>query len=295
METILKVLSELIPLWAAIAVGGLAYLIILIRRTSERFLEIANKQIEFMKDRVDVVDKSTTIFERTIERQEKEVKGLNEQVARLTSQLQSTRETEARLSISELKVFESGIQQISDSQASLQRMLLDMKPALQPPEIEFNIKQVRNEIAHAIRSRDLSRFQVTVSPIDGADEFVREINAAGFSGQVYEAHSDLESSHSAHRAIWLGERVPYDIAISIIKLAKESFPHLDFIHLSGEGGNEPMESWYEVYIGGATSSAVGFLNLLPWSDENFERLCSAQSDSELHSLVRSNYRASRMG
>lgn len=290
MDSLLKLLSDLIPLWAAVAVGGLVYLIVLIRKTSERFLEISNKQVEFMKDRVDVVDKSTTIFERTIERQEKEVKTLNEQLARLTSQLQNTKETEARLSISELRVFESGIQKLSDAQTSLQRMLTDLRPAL-PPVVEFEIGHVRNEIAHAIRSRDLSRFQITVSSIDGAEAFVDRINELGFSGQVYKSFIDNDSSLVSHRAIWLGDQVPHDVAIEIIKLAKRDFPHLDFIHLSGEGGNEPMESWYEVYIGGSTASATGFLNLRPWTEEQFEILYRTKSDSELHQLVRANYLA----
>src|SRR6185437_357172 len=90
-------LAKLLPLWAVVGLVGFGYLVILLKRASDRFAELAATQATFMKERVEVVDKSTTIFQRTIEQQEKEVKRLTDQVLKLTQELQNVRTTDARL------------------------------------------------------------------------------------------------------------------------------------------------------------------------------------------------------
>ena len=62
MGALLEFLKDLLPVWATLLVLGFGYLVYLVKNASDRFLDIADKQTDYLKDRVDVVDKSTVIF-----------------------------------------------------------------------------------------------------------------------------------------------------------------------------------------------------------------------------------------
>jgi hypothetical protein len=287
--TLLAALKELLPLWALLLVLGFGYLILLFKKSSDRFLEIATKQADYLTARVDVVDKSTGIFTRTIEQQEKEIRRLNEQVSRLNTDLQTTREVEARLSVQELTVLSESIKEISQSQ----NQLLSLLPVTR--EIQNTIDArgefaatIGEDISRAIRARDSSVYPIRISPLSTADDLIDRLQSSGYIASIYTESHDSEIEPSAHRAIWLGAMVPPTNAVEIIQIAHSVWPFLRYVHLSTDSGG-PDETDYEVYLGGATKSAVGFLHCGPWTAADFAALSTTMSLAELHAAVRARY------
>src|SRR5258708_15578825 len=288
MTELLSLLRQLLPVWAVLLVFGFGYLIVLIKKASDRFLDIATKQADYLKDRVDVVDKSTGIFTRTIDQQEKEIKQLNNQVDRLSSNLQTTRQTEARLSIQELTVISTSIEQLSRGQEQLFGLLTPHQGTASEREA---IRYVQGElvgsltegIPRAMRARDLSVYPILVNRLSKADQLVNQLRAMGYAASLYDEESPDEEEYSGEEdysdehehlgprgpegsaAIWLGAKVPPEYAVEIIRAARDNWPFLKYVHLSTDS-NDPDEMHHQVFLGGATSSATSFLNCLPWGD-----------------------------
>src|ERR1051325_2724951 len=187
MNLFLEWLSKLMPVWAAVGLVGFGYLVILIKRASDRFLDIATAQATFMRERVDVVDKSTVIFQRTIDQQEKEVKHLTEQLSKLRVELQTVRETEARLSMSELKLISSGMERLLEAQEAIE---VAVRTSVALPPSKLINDELRSDIEKAIRARDLSIYPVSVAPMPGAEEFVETMREAGFAASIYHVSED---------------------------------------------------------------------------------------------------------
>ncbi len=268
MEGILSFLKDLLPVWALLLVAGFGYLLVLIRRASDRFLEIAAKQADYLKDRIDVVDKSTGIFTSTIEQQEKEITRLTEAVGRLGAQVQNSRETDARLSVQELQVLASSIDQLSTGQEELRRLIAGPRQVHSdhadqpPPTSEWRLLRTAIDTAlpKAIRARDLSVYSISMSPLEGANRLLDILRADGYAASLYEP--ERKSVPSDSEGIWLGAAVPPSIAVDVITKARKVWPFMKYVHLSSDSGG-PDETHTSIYLGGATSSATGFLKCLP--------------------------------
>lgn len=121
---------------------------------------------------------------------------------------------------------------------------------------------------------------------------VNSLKEKGYSVDLYEGsygRRKTKDKPSEYESIWLGRNVPADIAIEVIKSAKQMFPFLKYISISGDHGEGPPENVHnEMFMGGATASAIGD-NIKELKDSDFEKLYEISSRSDLHKFIRSFY------
>ncbi len=130
--------------------------------------------------------------------------------------------------------------------------------------------------------------KVEVSPMYKANYLVEELESKGFFAGIYCIPFETKRlvSNAEHKAIWLGSEVPVDMAIEVIRLSKKFYPHLKYIELSDGTHGEPEYVSYQIYIGGATSTAKE-RKLKPLENEDFEKLYRLEDKQSLHAFVKS--------
>lgn len=133
--------------------------------------------------------------------------------------------------------------------------------------------------------------KVDVSRLAGAESLVERLEAAGFVASIYDSPGDAAEVGvpEEHKAIWVGNRVASERVVTAMKIGREVWPFLEFVELSGDGGQEPPDSIHdEMYLGGATSTAKES-KLRPWTAADFAGLDGRLPLSDLHRLIRSFY------
>ena len=133
---------------------------------------------------------------------------------------------------------------------------------------------------------DHSVFQVEVSTMRGCKQFVNAIHKEGFSAAVYQDHDPEPSAEAEHEAIWMGSEISPDMASKVVQIAKDFFPHLKYIHLNDTSDGAPDYVKYQIFIGGATSTAK-YRRLKELSANDFRRLYTIKDKQELHSFIKS--------
>ncbi|WP_051120116.1 hypothetical protein [Bacillus sp. 1NLA3E] len=130
-------------------------------------------------------------------------------------------------------------------------------------------------------------FKVEVSLMHMSSKLVSELRSRGFSANLYKSFRNKKKleTHSEHEAIWLGDAIPVDMAIEVIKVAKDIFPHLKYIELSDGTDGAPEYVKYQVFIGGATSTAVR-RGLQALETEDFINLYKIKNIKDLHKFIR---------
>lgn len=297
MTKIVEILEKLVPLWLALLAVAFGYLVILFRRASKEFINISQKQADYLKDRVDVVDKTTEIFERTIERQEKELKTLRERLRGWGQHVESARAADSRQAASELEHLSKTLRRILETQDKLIQEVADLKrdkgEVSDLADTQLRVAQLFEELSQIKESRELSLYTVSVTPFADAEEFVALLKASGYSADIYEPVLEREprgSQPEEHKTIWLGKNVPLEFAREVVKIAKQHYPHLKYISTPGELRDDPPEYVHnQIYIGGATSTALQD-GLKPWEESDFDDLLKAPTKEALHKKVRAKYR-----
>jgi hypothetical protein len=87
IETIFKILKDLLPLEIAALILIFIYFLKVFKDIASNFITLAEKQAEYLSERLASVDKTTKIFERTIQHQEYDLKRLYEVNEELKQQL----------------------------------------------------------------------------------------------------------------------------------------------------------------------------------------------------------------
>ncbi|CAD6875881.1 hypothetical protein [Methylomonas fluvii] len=134
-------------------------------------------------------------------------------------------------------------------------------------------------------------FSISVTNAPGADALISALKKSGFSAEVYTDNLSSEGSIDSlerHEAIWVGCELPAKEAIESIKVAVTQWPHLKYMHLSNDNGSPPDEVHYEMYFGGASSTAEKY-DLSPWSYEELMGLDENMSPEDFHRAIRSKY------
>ena len=100
MDKVFEILEKLIPLEIAALIVIFLWFLKAFKDIASNFQEIAYRQIEYLNQRVSSVDKTTEIFERTVDHQENDLKRLYEANESLKNELEKAKE-EARKAIEE--------------------------------------------------------------------------------------------------------------------------------------------------------------------------------------------------
>lgn len=132
---------------------------------------------------------------------------------------------------------------------------------------------------------------VNISSLSGCEKLAEKINAVGITPYLYDGGVDdgsRSSNFSEHESIWLGKRVSSNYVAAVFKIVSEYWPHLKYVHLSSDGETPPDDVHDEIFVGGATSTALGF-GLKPWTQKELSSLDSTMRIEELHKLIRSKY------
>jgi hypothetical protein len=149
--------------------------------------------------------------------------------------------------------------------------------------------RVRQRAARKSRKTNKWDFLISVTNASGANELVDELLAAGFSAEIYKDHNQgQETKNEEQEAIWVGYAVPAREAIESIKIAVSHWPHLKYMHLSNDGGAPPDYVHYQMYFGGASSTAEAY-GLSPWSNAELLALDEKMSLEKFHQLIRKKY------
>src|SRR5690554_3276288 len=141
-----------------------------------------------------------------------------------------------------------------------------------------------DQLGEIERIEDSVLYHVSLSDLDGAEDLMRRLDNLGVSSDIYEL--SIGSKFKDSEAIWLGSNIPPSVAIPIIREAVTMWPHLKYVSLS-EDSNGPEEMHWQVYLGGATETAVKE-RLRPWTTDELLSI-NATTREELHSAVRRKY------
>ena len=296
MEKLLDLLLKLVPVWIAFLAIAFGYLVYLFKKATSEFILLSKQQAEYYKERFEIVDKSTVVFRRVINQQEKEIQSLEERVKGLIDNVSENRSNAADLAIEEINSFSQSIEKI----LKLQETTIDlMKIGVVGPEKQSytdSIKRMRMELKEDIskqavtlsKRRDLSRYPIKCVNLIDSKELVKDLQKNGYTASIYEPKEPFGKSED-HLAIWLGERIPVEIACQAIVIARSRWEWLKYIVLSGDYSKPPDYIHNEIFFGGATLTVLE-CQVNEWTDEDFAKLQGSLSLEDLHELVRAHYK-----
>lgn len=190
-----------------------------------------------------------------------------------------------------MSVTENDLQPIKDALAEVMELqkkivLNSESPILSEAETHGFIASADDFLSEMEDSS--SSFTVDISCMPKSDLLARRLNSMGYSSKVYQLPFGTSSSLSSlagHTAIWMGDEVPAEMAVQVVKTSRELYPHLKYICLNDAKDGAPNYVKYQIFIGGATSTAKerGLKPLLP---RDFARLYQITDQKALHAFIR---------
>ena len=126
---------------------------------------------------------------------------------------------------------------------------------------------------------------IYVSNTKESNHLVNMLRNSGYDAHIYYKNFSRTTQPLliSQEAIWLGKNVPVEIAINVIRIAKEHYSHLKYIEVSGNHG-EPNYVKYQIFIGGATTTATD-RHLKPLKNSDFEQLYKITDLQILHNFI----------
>lgn len=137
-------------------------------------------------------------------------------------------------------------------------------------------------------SRPNERTPVAVLGAPGASKLVASLRDAQFDAEIYEPLLLGEDKHDRNEAVWVGYRVPVSEAVRAIRIAIEHWPHLKYFELSNDGAVPPDEIHDQLFVGGATETAIED-GLEAWTVEEIRALDEDMADRAFRSAIRAKY------
>lgn len=132
--------------------------------------------------------------------------------------------------------------------------------------------------------------RVLLARMDKAGRLVILAKDLGLPAQIQEP-DPLPYSENASGAVWVGTRFPFEKAIKMMFWARNYYTGLRYIALSDYVNTGTNRFDEDLFIGGATETAVTRLNLSAWQDADWQALSRVGSEAEFHALIRSRYPA----
>lgn len=188
-------------------------------------------------------------------------------------------------------VTETDLQPMKDALAEVielqKKMVLNSdRPFLSEDETHSFISSADDFLSEI---EDSTPFTVDISFMPKSDLLVNRLTSMGYPAKIYQhplgASSSL-SSLAEHTAIWMGDEIPVEMAVQVVKAAKELYPHLKYIALTDAKSGAPDYVRYQIFIGGATSTAKAD-RLKPLLPRDFAELYQITDQKALHAFIRS--------
>ncbi len=144
------------------------------------------------------------------------------------------------------------------------------------------------EYLSSFSKRDLLEYNVEISRMKGCYSLRDELESENYEARIYtfDNNSSEMLGWGEHAAIWLGDYVPLEMAIEVIKIAKKHYSFLQYIMLSDGTDGSPEYIRKQIFIGGSTSTSKE-RGLKKLSNEDFEHIYDSTNIDELHSLIKS--------
>lgn len=163
------------------------------------------------------------------------------------------------------------------------------------PESTSPMKSISSTNTGSEEGPDISEpgeVRISVNNAVGGINIVEKLKNIGFNADIYEPkfHSQepmLENINN-NQGIWVGHRVPSEIAIRAIKEAIRIWPELGYIHISGDRNEPPDYVHDQIFIGGANSAAERY-KIRKWTTSELEALSESISLEKFHALARAKY------
>lgn len=158
-------------------------------------------------------------------------------------------------------------------------------------KLEFEIKNLRttpnnSEIEPFEDIEELPMNErVSVTNFKNVQDFRNLLSKKGYTSKIF-GNLDKPEDFKSHKSIWLGYKVPFEIALDVIRIAKEFYPHLEYISLSREDEEPPEYIHHQIYVGGSTESAKDF-GLKKLSSVDWESIQNVTNQTELLNLIQS--------
>ena len=163
------------------------------------------------------------------------------------------------------------------------------------PKIAHNTKRVVITDSTAESCEEVSEpSEVRISVLDavGGINIVESLKNVGLNADIYESSRNsyelTRDNIRNNQGIWVGKRVPPEIVVKVISLAKEIWPDLQYINISGDHSDPPDYVHDQIFVGGS-NSVVERYNLRRWSTSDFSILDGNISLKKFHTLLRKNY------
>lgn len=130
------------------------------------------------------------------------------------------------------------------------------------------------------------QFYIEISRMYKSTRIVEELTQQGYTANLYSFGADKKFvSNREHEAIWLGDKIPIDMAINVIKIAKKYYPHLKYIKIDDALDDAPSFVKYEIFIGGSTKTAKE-MRLRALDEKDFNRIYQMKDINELHDYIK---------
>lgn len=155
-----------------------------------------------------------------------------------------------------------------DTSEELQNKFKELKSSAQ----DTDKVDVLNEIEESLL------YKVLVSDVDEADKVIAAMSEFKVESNIHEINIFYEKQSKKqeyYEGIWIGSKVPAEVAIPIIKKAISIWPHLKYIAFPSKLA--PDEIQWQIYIGGTTSTAVS-RGYKAWTNDEINSLEIKETD-----------------
>jgi len=142
---------------------------------------------------------------------------------------------------------------------------------------------------------------ISIAYLNRAEDVLNALRQLGLEASIYEPvghpireHTDEDAEH---QAIWIGYRVAPNIAIMAIQAVIKIWPHLRYLHLSGDAylsGEDPDPPGFvhhQLFFCGSTEAAVETFGLSPWTVDEINAIPdqAKANITKFHEIVRRKY------
>lgn len=124
---------------------------------------------------------------------------------------------------------------------------------------------------------------VDVMDLPGSVNIIEDLKNKGFNVSLYDDPQEGRT-YGGQSCVWIGSRLSPAVAIEALKIAIKTWPHLKYLQLSDDNYNPPDYIHDQIFIGGATSTALE-RGLLAWSKDEIMALDENMSYEEFHKVI----------